>query len=230
MKIANKRLIIGLGIIGLIIIIRFSGIGKYITLETIRAQSTYLQYYVTEYYLFSMFFFISLCACIVTLSIPVSPVLTVAGGYFFSIIPGAIYSIMGATLGAIISFLLFRYLLRGFVQEKYGMQLRHFNEEFKKRGANYLLFLQLMPITPFGVICIIAGLSSISLWTFIWTTVIGIVPGSFIYAFAGRQLMSIARIRDIFSWPIVLALTLLAFLSLIPVILRYFKQIGSKES
>ena len=223
MKQLHKRLLIGLVLIVAILIIRFTGIHKHITLEAIRHNSEALQHYIEYAYLSSVLFFIGFLAIMVVCSIPVSSILTIASGSFFGILPGALYSVIGSTLGATIAFFTFRYLLRGSFEEKYGDKLKKFNEAFKKQGASYLLFMQLLPITPFGLITVVSGLSEVSWWTFVWTTVVGITPGSLIYAFAGRQLMTIKRASDILSWPIILALTGLALIALLPLLVRRFK-------
>lgn len=227
MKPLYRRLLIGLGFIVLIVVARFSGVGSYINLAYIRENSEYLQKLVKDRYGFSVAFFLITYIITVLFSIPVTPALNVAGGYFFGIIPGALYSICGATIGATLSFFMFRYLLRNFVQDRYGARLKVFNQEFEKRGVSYLLFMQLLPITPFGIITVISGLSHISWWTFVWTTALGITPGLFIYAFAGQQLMTIQKSSDILSWPIVFSLVLLALISSLPVLMRHLQKRGS---
>ena len=224
MKTLYKRLLIGIIFISIILILRFSPLGSYINLEYIRQNSVYLQNWVNTNYWLAVALFIALFVPIVLFAIPVSPVLTIIGGYFFDVIPGALYSIIGATIGATIAFFMFRYLLRDFVQGKYGHLLKTFNSEFKKQGASYLLFMQLLPITPFIVITVVSGLSEISWWTFVWATILGIAPGSFIFAFAGKQLMSIEKASDVLSWPLILALVLLAVLALLPIVVRKLRK------
>lgn len=220
MNFRKNKWIFGILLLILILLIRATGVHKYITIETIRQNSQYLQAAIAHNYWFSVFVFIAGISGVVAFAIPISVLLTIASGYFFGVIPGAVYSIVGATLGATISFFTFRYLMRNSVQQKYGRALEKFNTELKKRGATYLLFMQLLPITPFGVIIVISSLSAISWWTFVWATALGITPGSLIYSFAGRQFMHIDKISDILSWPIIIALTLLALSSLLPFIAR----------
>lgn len=224
MKAMYKRILIGIGFIAAVLILRFSSLGSYINLEYIRRNSAYLQELINTNYGAAVVLFIALYVAVILSAIPVSPILNIAGGYFFDVIPGALYSIVGAALGATIAFFMFRYLLREFVQGKYGHRLQTFNNEFKKQGASYLLFMQLLPITPFSVITVLSGLSQISWWTFVWATILGIAPGSFIFSFAGKQLMSIEKVSDVLSWPLLLALTLLAVLALVPIIVRKLRN------
>lgn len=225
MKPMYKRIALAIAVLAIIIAIRLSGIDDYFTLDAIRAKREYLSYLVDNYYFFSVCVYIAICASLIAFSIPASPVMTVAGGYFFSAIPGALYSMCGATLGAVCSFLFYRYLFHDAAQKKYGDRLQKFSKAFEEQGAYYLLFLQLMPVTPFGIICVIAGLSTISLWTFVWTTLVGIAPGSFIYAFAGKQLIHINNMQDILSWPVIVAFILLACFSLLPVLIQHIKKL-----
>ena len=218
----KKKWLIGVALLILIIIIRLSGIHHYITIEAIRENSQNLQNFIAYNYWLSVLFFVGAIALVVSFAIPLSVLLTIASGYFFGALSGALYSIVGATIGATFSFFTFRYLLRGSVQQKYGHMLEPFNKELKKRGASYLLFMQLLPITPFGIIIVITSLSHISWWTFVWATALGITPGSLIYTFAGRQFMHINVVSDILSWPIIIALILLALISLLPLFVRKF--------
>jgi len=80
----------------------------------------------------------------------------------------------------------------------------------------------LIPATPIFVINYLAGLASLNIWTFIWTTSVGILPGSLIYTFVGHHFRKIESAGDILSWPIIIALTFLALLAILPVVLSRF--------
>jgi uncharacterized membrane protein YdjX (TVP38/TMEM64 family) len=228
-KAIQKRLLIGLALIGIIILLRILGIHNYFTLEAIRKDSLLVQNFIQEFYGFSVLSLIGIFAATVMLAIPVTPFLTLASGFFFGTILGAVYAILGSTLGATLSFFTFRYLLRAAVEHRYGNSLQKFNAQFQKQGASYLLFMQLLPITPFLIIIIISSLSSVSWWTFVWTTMVGIAPGSFIYAFAGQQLMTLEKASDILSWPMIIALTLLACVALVPLVIKKIKPTAPLE-
>ena len=79
-------------------------------------------------------------------------------------------------------------------------------------------------IIPFFMINLVAGLTPISLWTYGWTTAIGITPGSFVFAFAGQQLGNISSARDVFTIQIMIAFALLALLALVPTIIKYVQK------
>lgn len=228
-KISFNRFIIAILIIIFIIILRLSGVGTYINLEFFRLHAEKFKLFIGTHYLLSVLVFFALYSLIVALTIPISPVLNIAAGYLFYVIPGALYSIGGASCGALISFLSVRYLFKESVQKKYGKYLMQFNKEFKERGASYLLFLQLLPITPFAAITIISGISDVTAITFLWTTIVGITPGAFIYSFAGKELMEIEKASDVLSGPVLAALLLLAFFALLPILMRYGQKIVDKN-
>lgn len=218
------RLLIVLVVLGAIIALRYSGIRNYINVAQLKEQRTYLQAMVEQHYLRSVFLYIVLYTAVVAFSLPVAAVFTIAGGFLFGILFGAIYANIGATLGAIIAFLLVRYLIGNAVQQKYQVQLARFNEQFKAHGTSFLLSIHFIAVIPFFLINAFAGLTQVSLWTFIWTTSVGIFPGALVYAFAGQQLNAIQTVRDVFSPNIIIAFALLALLAMVPMLFKKFMK------
>jgi len=219
-----KKIILFLVVCAALVAVHFSGIGKYASLENLQENKMMLQQQVQEKYLFSAGAFIGTYIIAVGLSIPGATILTLAGGFLFGTILGALYVNVGATLGATVVFLLARYLLGEWVQKKYKKELHTFNKEIEKNGKNYLLTLRFIPLFPFFLINILAGVTTIPLFTFIWTTSLGIIPGSIVYAYAGTQLATINKVSDIFTKEIFIAFTLLGLLVLIPALIRKFKR------
>lgn len=220
----KKRIMIGMFFIALIIVARVFRIDTYINLAFIKQHLTMFEQFVDRHYFSSVLAFLISYVCIVTLTIPISPLLNLLAGALFSFIPAVFYCVLGATLGSTISFFLVRYAFGTALQKRYGDRLEHFNKEFKARGASYLLFLQLLPVTPFAAVIAISGLSSLSWWTFVWTTAVGITPGTIIYVFAGRELAHVSKTADILSAPVILALIALACIAFVPIVLRFFKR------
>jgi len=220
----DKKFIVAFIILGIIIVLRFSSITEWMSLTQLKVHRDYLQQVVSEYYLLSVICYISLYVAAVALSIPVGVLLTLAGGFLFGVIAGLFYTNIGATLGATIAFLLVRYLVGKTIQQKYAVQLAQFNKAMKLYGKNYLLVIRFIAVIPFFLVNILVGLTNLSLWTFIWTTAIGILPGSLVYTFAGQQLNEIESLRDIFSFNILLIFFFLALFALIPVMVTYMQQ------
>jgi len=218
----KTRIFIAIGLILAIILLRYLGIGKYLSLKNIKAHTEPIRQFIEQHYFFSVMIYISILTMASFLSIPITVMLNLVAGYFFGVPAGILYVNIGTTLGGALSFLTFRYLLGDFVRKKYANKLKDFNTHIQKRGYSYLLSLQLFPATPIILINIFSGLTSLKLWTFIWTTSLGILPGSIVYTLAGRQLVYIESVKDILSWQVLLVLISLGLLSLLPVLLDRF--------
>lgn len=220
----QKRFFIGfLLLIFVIALYLFNG-RALLTLARLQEHRLYLQNLVEQHYLFSVAVYLLIFMTASALSVPITIVLTIAAGYFFGIVLGVFYANVGATVGAAISFLSFRYLFGQFVQKRYHDQLKWFNNVLERHGHNYLLTLQLLPVTPTAFINIGAGLTRIRFWTFVWTTSVGIAPGSLIYVIAGRQFAQIQSVQDLLSMPMILMLVLLALGALVPVLIQRYRS------
>lgn len=217
----NKQLIFAGIILSVFLVVYYCAIHQYITRDQLIKHAHYLHAIVAQYYIPAVIFYCLFFIAATVLYLPITILLTIAGGFLFGIGYGLLYATLSATLGSTIVFLLVRYLIGNFVQKRYKNQLATFNEALERHGYNYLLMLQLLPATPTFLINTLAGLTSISLWTFVWTTFVGIIPGSLLYTYAGRKLYTITSLWDIFSVPIILIFILLALSALIPVI-RYY--------
>lgn len=220
----QRRLLLAFLLIALIIILRNTNIINYFNLSFFQRYSAYLIDFIEKNYLVAVIGYLAIMILLTIFFIPLTPLMNIAAGYFFGFFPGIFYTLIGSTIGTTVSFLIFRYLLKDMVQHYYGARLKYFNQEVKTHGAKYLLSLQLLPITPFAVIIILASLSEISLFTFMWTTLIGILPGVAVYAYTGKQLMTMTTISDIWSWQFISAFLLLTCLALLPLIVRYWQR------
>ncbi len=205
-----------------------SGLHKAVTFERIREQRDFLSAFVEENYLLSVLSFL-LLAVSTAFFVPGAIALLLAAGFFFGAIPGALFSVTGLTLGAASAFLVARHLLGDWMQEKYRLPLAAFNEEMRRHGHYYLLTLRVVPVLPFFLVNILAGLTKISLKRFVAMTSLGMLPAVFVYSFAGRRLASINSPRDILTPGMIVALLLLAVFILLPVILKTFQRIRKKN-
>jgi uncharacterized membrane protein YdjX (TVP38/TMEM64 family) len=224
MKPYQKKILIVLFLILVIVAIRLTGVHKYLTFENLQNQKGILQDYVDANYFLAVLIFILIYAVSVAFSIPGATILTLTGGLVFGTILGAIFVNVGATAGAIGVFIFARYLLGAKLQEKYVERLAKFNKELNVNGYSYLLTLRFIPLFPFWMINLFAGLTKIPLRTYAWTTAVGILPGSLVYTYTGNQLNTINSLKDIFSWNILLAFVLLGLLTLFPTILNHMKR------
>ncbi|MFC1769331.1 TVP38/TMEM64 family protein [Nanoarchaeota archaeon] len=200
-------------------------IGFFLTEESFRDNKEMLRDYVDNNYSLSVVAFILIYMIVAALSIPGSLVLTVSSGFLFGALYGGIFAIIGATLGGTIAFLLTRYFFGNWIQDRYGDRLKKFKQELRENGANYLLTMRFIPIFPFFLINVAAGLAKIPIFRFIWTTFFGVLPGSFIIAYAGWQINTIDKFSDIFSLDVLIAFGLLALLAISPVIYRKIRKL-----
>ncbi|MRR15962.1 MAG: TVP38/TMEM64 family protein [Deltaproteobacteria bacterium] len=219
MNVKHKRIVMAVSIIVLMAAFRVFGLDAFLTAETFRLYRAELLAVTAEHYGPVAALFIAVYIIVAALSIPGAAILTLAAGFLFGF-AGMIYVNIGASGGAILAFLIARYLVGDWVQKRYGGKLESFNAEMAENGYRYLLTLRLIPLFPFFLVNLLSGLTRVPLATFAWTTVVGIVPGSFVYIYTGRQLGVIEKPGDILSWPMILAFILLGLLVLSPVLIR----------
>lgn len=218
MKKSIKRIILLVVVAGLIVGLRFTGIGSILTLENVQKNADKLLQFSNQNYVLSVLAYVVIYIMVTGFSLPGATVLTLSGGFLYKALLAAVYVNVAATTGALLAFIFARYVAGQWLQEKYAEKLAKFNKEFENNGARYLLTMRFIPIFPFFLINIFAGLTKVPIRTFIWTTSVGIFPGSLIYAYAGQQLRIIKDIGDIFSAKVLGAFLLLAGFTLIPII------------
>src|SRR6185295_1785785 len=153
-------------------------------------------------------------------SLPGGALMTLVGGFLFGPVLATVYVNLGATIGATLAFLAARYLLRDWVERKFGDRLASLQAGFERNAFSYLLTLRLIPLFPFFLVNLVSGLTRVGVGTYILATSIGIIPGTFVYAFAGRQLGTINSVREVVSPNVLLALPLFGFLALLPMIYK----------
>ena len=200
----------------------FTQLHSYITFEDFKTNSSLFKNYVAENYLMTALFYIGLYFVVAAFSIPGAFALTIAGGFLFGTIIATAYITAGATSGAILAFLTSRYLAGNYIQKKYEKELSGFNREIKENGKNYILMLRFISIPPFFLLNILAGLTKIDLKTFVWTTAVGILPATMIYANAGNSLSKIEEPSDLLSVRLISGFVLLGLLAVLPVIAKKF--------
>lgn len=222
---AKRRFIIGMIVLGLMAFIWFSGIKNCFTFEYIKTQSDWLRMQVETNYWKTVLLYLISFITVVLFCLPGAAVMTIVGGYLFGVFFGVIYLIIGATIGATIFFLVVRYLLGTYLQMRFASRLVRFNHLIAERGWLFLLMLRCLPLIPFAMVNILAGLTKIRFSTFVWTTMIGVIPTGIIFTYAGRQLGTITRINDIFTPPILGALLLLMVVVCLPIVINRYKKI-----
>lgn len=191
-------------------------LGRHLSLESLKANRDSLLTFTETHYVASVAIFILAYCLLVAASLPGAVFFTLAGGLLFGSVWGTLYVNLGATSGATVAFLAARYLFRDWVEGKFGGWLGPFQEGFSRNAFSYLITIRLIPIAPFFIVNALSGLTKVSLRTYVAATALGIIPGSFVYAYAGRQLGTINSLKEIASPNVLMAFTLLGLLALTP--------------
>ncbi len=202
-------------------------LGQYLTLTGLKENLGRLKDYYANNTLLMVLGFIGVYIVVVALSLPGATILTLCAGAIFGSVSGTLVVNVGATVGAVLAFLVARFLLRDWVEKKFGEKLQPFNEGFSKNAINYILFLRLVPLFPFFLVNLMSGLTKVKLPIYFLGTMIGIMPGSFVYANAGSNLAQINSLSDIASPGVLGAFALLGIFALIPSI---YKRIKNKKA
>jgi len=221
----SKQKLILLAIVVVLISLFFIfDLGRFLTLESLKANREAL----TSFYQKNRFTmataFIAIYIIQTALSLPGAAVLSLAAGAVFGAGMGTLYVNIGATIGATLAFLVARYLFHDVIQSKFGSRLETINKELETRGFNYLLFLRLVPVFPFFLINLGAGLTRMPLRTFFLGTMVGIIPGSFVFCNAGASLATITSMSEVASPRVLGSFALLGLFALVPVLYQKLKR------
>lgn len=198
-------------------------LGRYLSLDSLKANRDSLLAYTDANFGAAAMIFIGLYIVQTAFSLPGGAIMTLAGGFLFGSLLGTLFVNLGATTGATLAFLAARYVLRDWVESRFGDRLEPIQAGFARHAFSYLITLRLIPAFPFFLVNLISGLTRIRVGTYIIATAIGIIPGSFVFAYAGRQLGTINGLGEIASPQILLAFTLLGLLALLPIFYRKVK-------
>ncbi|MFQ5454721.1 MAG: TVP38/TMEM64 family protein [Nitrospirota bacterium] len=209
----NKRLIkkisIVMTIIGLIALFWYFELGQYLTLTYIKKSQTNFQAMYAEKSFTVITVYMFLYILVTSLSLPGASVLTLGGGALFGLLAGTVIVSFASTIGATLACIVSRFLLRDWVQGKFGDKLKTINEGIEKEGAFYLFTLRLIPIFPFFVINLVMGLTKMNIFSFFWVSQIGMLAGTMVYVNAGKELAKIDSLSGILSPGLILSFVLL---------------------
>jgi len=153
--------------------------------------------------------YFSIYVIVTALSLPGAAVMTLAGGALFGLLWGTIIVSFASSIGALLAFLVARYLLRDIVQSRFGDRLKTVNDGISRDGAFYLFTLRLIPVFPFFLINLVMGLTTMRALTFYIVSQIGMLAGTIVYVNAGTQLAQLEGLAGILSPGLILSFVLL---------------------
>lgn len=197
---------------------------RFLTLVALKANRQLLADYYAAHTLGTVAAFMVIYILQTALSLPGAAILSLAAGAIFGAVAGTVYAVVAATVGATLAFLVTRYLLRDAILKRFGAKLEGLNRELEQRGWNYLLFLRLVPLFPFFLINLAAGLTRLPLRVFVLGTLVGIIPGGFVFVNAGASLATIDSLSDVASPRVLGSFALLGLFALVPALYGKLKQ------
>ena len=174
-------------------------LGRFLSFEQLKAsQASFAQLHAAQpLSVAAVYFLIYVLAT--ALSIPGAVIITLAGGAIFGLWQGLLIVSFASSVGATLAFLASRFLLRDWVEEKFGKRLANINAGLEKEGAFYLFTLRLIPVVPFFLINLLMGLTRMKAWTFYGVSQIGMLAGTAVYVNAGTQLAQLDSVQGILS-------------------------------
>ena len=208
---------------GLIAAIYFD-LGRYVDFRFLQTNQDIVKGFIADMPVRAALIFLALYALSTAFSLPFGAIMTISGGWLFGIWIGGSLTIIGATIGASTLFLATRYALREVMVARAGARLQQFEAGFNRHSTNYLLAMRLIPIFPFFLVNLFPALIGVKFRTYVLTTLIGIAPGTFVYAGLGNGISFVLSVDEplntfiIFNPSVFLPLCGLGFLSLLPVI------------
>ncbi len=210
-----------------VIALALSDAGSYASYEWLARNLERMRAFVMARPLLSLLLLVLVYAVGTAVSFPAMTVISVAAGAIYGLWLGTFGVVAGATIGATIVFLVARSSLGVTLRRRAGPWLRRFRAGIRRDEFHYLLALRLVPVVPFWALNIVPGLVGMRMRNYVWATLLGIIPGSFVYVWVGAGAAHTLRLggeispRDMLFQPQVLGPLLgLALLALIPVAIR----------
>jgi pyruvate/2-oxoglutarate dehydrogenase complex dihydrolipoamide dehydrogenase (E3) component/uncharacterized membrane protein YdjX (TVP38/TMEM64 family) len=161
---------------------------RLLSLDNLRSLQAEAQAYYAASPLRTGALFFAAYVAVTGLSLPGAAVMTLAAGAIFGLAWGIVIVSFASTIGATLAFLASRFLLRDWVQARFGNRLKGINEGVAKEGAFYLFALRLVPVIPFVAINLLMGLTPMRVWTYFWVSQLGMLAGTAAYVYAGVKL------------------------------------------
>ncbi len=218
------------------------------TVENIIALRDRFHHILAEHAVLAVLIYVAIYVCAASLCLPGAPILTAMGGLMFGWLIGGLATVIGATIGATILFLIARTAVGGLLSEKTAPWLTRLREGFKQDALSYLLFLRLVPAFPFWFVNVAPAVLGVPLKTYVIGTFLGIIPATFAFASAGAGLDSVImaaksdyaqclaqvgaeackltiHLSSLVTKELILALLLLGVVALIPVAFRKWRTL-----
>jgi uncharacterized membrane protein YdjX (TVP38/TMEM64 family) len=216
-------------LLGGLCLILFSGAAEQLAPEALAAHSQFLQALVAREPVLAAGLYMLVYAVATAVSLPGGAVLTLIGGWLFGVWFGGFYAVIGATVGAIAVFLAAKTALGDVLLRRAGPRATQLLSGFRRDALGYLLVLRLIPLFPFWLVNLVPALAGVGLGTYTLATVLGILPGTMVYAGLGNGLGTVLDAGHLPHLGVLLAPSVLfpllglSALALLPVIYRRWR-------
>jgi uncharacterized membrane protein YdjX (TVP38/TMEM64 family) len=213
-----KKVAVVVSMILIFIGVRYFEVDNILSIEILIENKDRLIVFTSNHIIASVLIFMIGNIVLGALGVPVFAVFTLAAGLIFGFLEGMMLSLSASLMGGYISFYFSRYAFSNYFRKKYGHRLKKVESKLEANGFKYLLGLRLLPGFPYFVTNIIAGLSPIKESTFLYSTILGIIPSTTLFIYTGHVLRKVDSVYKMFSleymWPIV-AIVLLVVVAIL---------------
>ena len=220
----------------------YYGLHNHLSLSSLISQREALANFVSDNWFVAIGTYMLIYIAVVAISFPGGAALTIASGLIFGWFVGGSATVVAATIGAVIIFSIAKSSFGEIFKGRAGPLLDKMVEGFKEDAFQYLLTLRLVPVFPFWAVNIVPGILGVKLSQYTTATFFGIIPGTFAFAYLGGGLDSVIAeqekanqgcaalgeceidVGSLVTVELLVALFLLAALSLLPVLINRFKK------
>ena len=229
-RITWKRLVPFLVLLAGLVAFFALGLDDYVTVEALRDNREFLLAFVARYGVLAGLVYMLIYAAAIAICVPGGTLMTIAGGFLFGVKLATGYVVIAATLGATLLFVVVKPAFGDPLRARMRPWLGRMEDGFNRDAFSYLLFLRLIPVFPFWAVNLVPAFLGVRLGTYVLATLIGIIPGTFIYAGLGNGLGAILDAGEkpdlaIITKPeVLLPIAGLAVLALLPVAYRRYKR------
>jgi uncharacterized membrane protein YdjX (TVP38/TMEM64 family) len=226
-----KKIIILIVIICLVVLVKVFHLDQYLTLSYLKGSLAKLTALYEDHRLMVIAGYFIVYVLTTSLSLPGASPLGIAGGALFGFWTATIVVSFASSIGATLACLVSRFLLRDWLQSKFGNKIAKINEGIEKEGAFYLFSLRLIPVFPFWLINIAMGLTKMSLFKFYWVSQIGMLAGTMVFVNAGKELAKVESIRGILSPGLIISFALIGIFPItVKKLISLYRSRGGKNT
>jgi uncharacterized membrane protein YdjX (TVP38/TMEM64 family) len=195
----NKRIALLVLLAAAIAAYLWFDLGQYLSLDAFKAQQAQIIAAKDANPLLYIGGFFLIYVIVTALSLPGAAIMSLVAGALFGVVTGTIIVSFASSIGATLAFLSARFLLRDWVQSKFGERLKAIDDGIARDGAMYLFTIRLIPLFPFFVVNLLMGLTRIKTRTYYWVSQIGMLPATVVFVNAGTQISKIDSTAGLLS-------------------------------